>query len=171
MAQLTAPWDRPLLTVRDRQLPVLRARGGHGRRGPIALQHGGDGHKLILEVRPVHVDHLPRWQGAAGARQLCELVRVRGLGRAAATCGARGSVSWTDEGPAMTVVVRCGLLPMTRMWPYGHHCRKATPRGTVRVLGAESRPDPQGWRQWVTGGPSRGQALYRSRPGEDRPGR
>jgi hypothetical protein len=110
MAQVTAPWDRPLLTVRDRQLPVLRARGGHGRRGPIALQHGGDGHKLNWRVRPVHVDHLPRWQGAAGARQLCELVRVRGLGRAAATCGARGSVSWTDEGPAMTVVVRCGLL-------------------------------------------------------------
>src|SRR5215211_468812 len=54
--------DRPLLTVSDRQMPMLRARGGHGRRGPAALQRDGDGHKLNRRVRPVHDDHLPRWQ-------------------------------------------------------------------------------------------------------------
>jgi len=46
MAQVRSVCNRPLLTVRDRQMPVLRARGGHGRRGPTALQGGGDGHKL-----------------------------------------------------------------------------------------------------------------------------
>src|SRR4029450_12819827 len=47
-----------------------RARGGHGRRGPTALQRGGDGHKLSRRVRPVRDDHLPRWQGpqAHGSR-------------------------------------------------------------------------------------------------------
>jgi hypothetical protein len=32
--------DRPLLTVRDRQMPTLRARGGHGRRGRPWLRGG-----------------------------------------------------------------------------------------------------------------------------------
>jgi hypothetical protein len=71
MAQLSAPPDRPLLSVRDRQGPILRARGGHGRRGPSWLRRGIGGHKLNRRVRPVHGDHLPRWQaaqsGAAGA--------------------------------------------------------------------------------------------------------
>ena len=35
----------PLLTVRNRQAPMLQARGEHGRRGPTTLQRGGDGHK------------------------------------------------------------------------------------------------------------------------------
>ena len=43
-------------------MPVLRARGGHGRRGPTALQRGGDGHKLNRRVRPVQGYHLHRWQ-------------------------------------------------------------------------------------------------------------
>jgi hypothetical protein len=29
MARVGSVYDRPLLTVRDRQMPVLRARGGH----------------------------------------------------------------------------------------------------------------------------------------------
>jgi hypothetical protein len=70
MAQVRSVRDRPLLTVRDRQMPVLWARGGHGRRGPTALQRGSDGHKLNRRVRPVQGDHLPRWQApAGGARQ------------------------------------------------------------------------------------------------------
>jgi hypothetical protein len=66
MAQVRAACCRPLLPVSDRQLPMLPARGGHGRRGPTALQRGGDGHKLNRRVRPVHDDHLPRWQVAEG---------------------------------------------------------------------------------------------------------
>ena len=76
MAQVRTACCRPLLTVSDRQMPVPRARGGHGRRGPTALQRGGDGHKLNLRVRLVEDDYLPRWQA---------LVRARGsalLGRA-----------------------------------------------------------------------------------------
>jgi hypothetical protein len=38
----------PTVAIRERrQRPMLRARRGHGRRGPTALQRGGDGHKLI----------------------------------------------------------------------------------------------------------------------------
>jgi hypothetical protein len=62
MAQARASLDRPLLTVGDPQSPVLRARGGHGRRGRSWLRRGSDGHKLNRRVRPVHDDHLPRWQ-------------------------------------------------------------------------------------------------------------
>jgi SAM-dependent methyltransferase len=54
-------------------LPVLRARGGHGRRRPTALQRGGDGHKLNRRVRPVHDDHLPRWQVADGGAGVTHL--------------------------------------------------------------------------------------------------
>jgi hypothetical protein len=54
MAQLSAAHDRPLLTVSDRQLPVLRARGGHSRRDPSWLRPGGDGHKFNQRLRPVH---------------------------------------------------------------------------------------------------------------------
>jgi hypothetical protein len=70
---MRGPWrrsgrgcDRPLLTVRDRQLPMLRARGGHGRGGPGRLGRGSDGHKLNRRVRPVHDDYLPCWQEPGG---------------------------------------------------------------------------------------------------------
>jgi hypothetical protein len=63
LPQVRTSVDRPLLTVSDRQMLMLRARGGHGRRGPTAFQHGGDGHKLNRRARFVHGDHLPRWQG------------------------------------------------------------------------------------------------------------
>jgi hypothetical protein len=63
------PSGGPLLTVSDRQMPMLRARGGHGRRGPTALRRGGDGHKVNRRVRLVHDDHLPCWQAAKAARQ------------------------------------------------------------------------------------------------------
>ena len=66
MPQVRPVRDRPLLTVRDRQMPVLRAGGGHGRRGPTALQHGGDGHKLNWRVRPVHDDHYLVGKPSAG---------------------------------------------------------------------------------------------------------
>jgi hypothetical protein len=68
MAQLSDRLDRPLLSVGDRQEPLLRARGGHGRRGPTALQRNGDGHKLNRRARPGHDDHLPCWQESQGAR-------------------------------------------------------------------------------------------------------
>ena len=52
VAQVSPAGDRPLLSVGDRQMPVPRARGGHGRRGSTALQRGGDSHKLNRRVRP-----------------------------------------------------------------------------------------------------------------------
>jgi hypothetical protein len=66
MTQVRSGRDRPLLTVRDRQLPLLRARGGHGRRGRSWRRRSDDGHKLNWRVRPVHCDHLSRWQVAGG---------------------------------------------------------------------------------------------------------
>ena len=66
MAQVRSVCDRPLLTVKDRQIPTLRARGGHGRRGRNRPQPGSDGHKLNRRVRPARDDHLPRWQAAGG---------------------------------------------------------------------------------------------------------
>jgi hypothetical protein len=82
MPQVRRLRDRPLLTVRDRQMPMLRARRGHGRRGSTALQHGSDGYKLNRRVRPVHGDHLPRWQAsggraAVGSRNPCSPLPVR----------------------------------------------------------------------------------------------
>jgi hypothetical protein len=64
--------DRPLLSVRDRQMPTLGARGGHGRRGRPWLRRGSNGHKLNRRVRLVHHDHLHRWQGpsARGSRRV-----------------------------------------------------------------------------------------------------
>jgi hypothetical protein len=62
IAQLSGSHDRPLLSVGDRQGPMLRARGGHGRRGPTVLQRGSDGHKLTWRVRLILSGHLPRWQ-------------------------------------------------------------------------------------------------------------
>jgi hypothetical protein len=73
MAQVSPARDRPLLTVTDRQMPLLRARGGHGRRGQSWFQRAGDGHKLDRRVRPVH-DNLPRWQALIeGAAASCRL--------------------------------------------------------------------------------------------------
>jgi hypothetical protein len=69
MVQVRAAYFRPLLTVGDRQLPMLRARGGHDRRGPTTLQRGGDGHKLNRRVRPVHDDHLLVGKPSETARQ------------------------------------------------------------------------------------------------------
>jgi hypothetical protein len=44
LPQVRASADRPLLSVSDRQMPMLRARGGHGRRESTApLQRGGNG--------------------------------------------------------------------------------------------------------------------------------
>jgi hypothetical protein len=51
LPQVSASVDRPLLSVSDRQMPMLRAHGGHGRRGLTALQRGGDGHKLNRRVK------------------------------------------------------------------------------------------------------------------------
>ena len=62
MPQVRASWDRPLLTVSDRQMPMLRPRGGHGRRGPSWIGRSSDGHKLNRRVRSSRDDHLPRWQ-------------------------------------------------------------------------------------------------------------
>src|SRR5215218_5699937 len=44
MAQLRAAPDRPLLSVGDRWVPLLRARGGHGWQERTWLRRGGDGH-------------------------------------------------------------------------------------------------------------------------------
>jgi hypothetical protein len=72
---------RPLLTVRERQLPMLRARGGHGRRGQQWLRRGGDGYTLNRRVRPVLGDHEPRW--------LVSL--ARGVSR---PCGVHNATGW-----------------------------------------------------------------------------
>jgi hypothetical protein len=64
------PPAEPTVVVRGRrQMPVLRARGGHGRRGPTAFQHGGDGHKLNWRVRPVRDDHCIFGKPPKAARQ------------------------------------------------------------------------------------------------------
>ena len=46
LAQLRPFWDRPLLTVSDRQMPMLRARRGHGQRGRHSLQRCSNGHQF-----------------------------------------------------------------------------------------------------------------------------
>jgi hypothetical protein len=69
MPQVRRSWHGPLLTVNDREIPVLR--GGHGRRERSWLGRGCDGHRLDRRVRPVRGDHLPRWQALRRrARQL-----------------------------------------------------------------------------------------------------
>jgi hypothetical protein len=74
MAQVSTSPDRPLLTVRDRQLPVLRARGGHGRRGRSWVWPGSDADRLNRRVRLVHDDHLPRMR-----RRLTNVLLLRGF--------------------------------------------------------------------------------------------
>jgi hypothetical protein len=67
--QVRTSWDRPLLPVSDRQMPVLRACGGHSRRGRTWLGPGSDGHKLNRTVRFVRDGHLPRGKSPEVARQ------------------------------------------------------------------------------------------------------
>jgi hypothetical protein len=55
--------NRPLLSVRGLH---IRARGGHGWRGPTRLRRGGDSHKLNRRVRPDHDDHLLLGKRPAG---------------------------------------------------------------------------------------------------------
>ena len=55
MPQRSVSLDQPLLSVGDRWMPVLRARGGHGRRGRHWLQPGRNGHQLDRRVRPARV--------------------------------------------------------------------------------------------------------------------
>ena len=66
LAQLNGPLDEPLLSVGDREGPLLRHAGGHGRRGRTRLGPGGDGRQLDRRVRSVPGDHFPRWQAADG---------------------------------------------------------------------------------------------------------
>jgi hypothetical protein len=80
MAQVRTACCRPLLTVSDRQMPMLRARGGHGRRGPTVLQRGGDGPNLNRRVRPVHDDHLPGWQASRREARQRDAKRVMATG-------------------------------------------------------------------------------------------
>jgi hypothetical protein len=86
-AQVKALPDRPLLSVGDREGPLLRARGGHGRRGSRWLGSGSDGHKLNRRVRPVRDNHLPRWQ-AAGSGAADRLVSLLGGNRTLSLEGA-----------------------------------------------------------------------------------
>jgi hypothetical protein len=57
MVQVRSVCDRPLLTVSDRQMPLLRARRGHDRRGASSLGSGSNDRKLTRRVRPVRDDH------------------------------------------------------------------------------------------------------------------
>jgi hypothetical protein len=107
MPQVRASLDQPLLSVSDRQLPRLWARGGHGRRVPTALQRGGDGHKLNRRVRPVQDDHRPRWQAATGG---------------AAGGAEYGPAGWPDgwTGFRWGVAVAAGrAAPAARRWQTG----------------------------------------------------
>jgi hypothetical protein len=106
MAQVRSGRDRPLLTVRDRQMPMLRARGGHGRRGRTRLQPGGDGHNLNRRVRPVRGDHLPRWQEPGG-------LAAAGLGDSNSTSNAWRSAGRGGCGGRQLVSYRpgCQLSP------------------------------------------------------------
>jgi hypothetical protein len=81
-AQLSAPANRPLLSVGNRQRPLLRARGGHGRRGPSWFAPSSHGRHLNRRVRLVLGDHLPRWQAPVRAHG-------RPVGRQTATSPSR----------------------------------------------------------------------------------
>jgi hypothetical protein len=60
MAQVGPTSNGPLLTVRDRQVLMPRARGGHGGRGRTVLGPGGEGCQLDQRVRPGPCDP-PAW--------------------------------------------------------------------------------------------------------------
>jgi hypothetical protein len=89
MAQVRLVCDRPLLTVRDRQVPMLRARGGHGRRVPSWLGRGSDGHQLNRRVRSVRDDDLPRWQALGRARGSSSTKACSQGGSACTSCRSR----------------------------------------------------------------------------------
>jgi hypothetical protein len=60
---------------------VLQQLGGEhdlvAKGGSRGAKGGGDGHKLNRRVRPVHDDHLPRWQGRQARGSWTEGVRTR----------------------------------------------------------------------------------------------
>ena len=59
--------DRPVLSVSNRQIPMLRAYGGHGAAGEDQPRSGVVA--MVTRsprVRPVQGDNLPRWQAASG---------------------------------------------------------------------------------------------------------
>jgi hypothetical protein len=82
MAQRRASRDGPLLSVEDLGVPVLRARGGHGRRGRTRLGRCSDGRHLNRTVGSDLDAHLPRWRAPVGARRLMSPYGARDLGRA-----------------------------------------------------------------------------------------
>jgi hypothetical protein len=126
MPQVRASLDQPLLSVSDRQLPRLWARGGHGRRVPTALQRGGDGHKLNRRVRPVQDDHRPRWQAATGG---------------AAGGAEYGPAGWPDgwTGFRWGVAVAAGrAAPAARRWQTGLGLR--SPAGRYQPAERGQRP-------------------------------
>jgi hypothetical protein len=64
--QVSTASDRPLLTVRDRWVPMLRARRGHGRRGRTRFGRCSAGRHLNWRVRPVLGDHCLVGKPSAG---------------------------------------------------------------------------------------------------------
>jgi hypothetical protein len=75
-----------------RQAPVLRARGGHGRRGRTRLRPAAVGHQLGRWARLVQADHLPRWQAATAMRQ--ESAHLRRAGGGVRATRPRWSPLW-----------------------------------------------------------------------------
>jgi hypothetical protein len=67
-----------VLFVGDHCRPMLRARRGHGRRGRTCSKPAGDAHQLDRRVRPVHDDHLSRWQAAGGSAAVQRQPLMRG---------------------------------------------------------------------------------------------
>jgi SRSO17 transposase len=80
LAQLRPFWDRPLLTVSDRQMPMLRARRGHGRRGRHSLQRCSNGHQLHWRVGQSWTTR-PRGQPSEGGAPGQSSVRVTVISR------------------------------------------------------------------------------------------
>jgi hypothetical protein len=76
MAQLRASLDHPLLSVGDRQGPLLRARKEHGRRGRPDWGVTAVVTHLNRRVRPVLDDHCLVGKRPKAARQ-----KAFGLGR------------------------------------------------------------------------------------------
>ena len=67
MPQARSSVDRPVLSVSNRQIPMLRAYGGHGAAGEDQPRSGVVA--MVTRsprVRPVQGDNLPRWQAASG---------------------------------------------------------------------------------------------------------
>jgi hypothetical protein len=145
MPQVRPECDRPLLTVKDRQWPMLRARGGHGRRGRRPwLWRSSDGHKLNRRVRPsamttclVGKGGRPAAVGLRGSNPPSGDPSGPGVGCSAATlrflstrrgrwCPPRFRCDRCGTGPARTG----SALPTPARWsvPRGRGCG---PRGRV----------------------------------------